>query len=207
MLKAVLNRRTRRLRSYAAAESIGYGGVTFVSRATGLAISTVQRARSELRAGAKVDDLVNVRRRGGGGVEMVSAGASTGRTLGSSCAATWRIEWTLLRTPTRRTERWAPTPPRARGRFRARPFGFWQRRARVSREIVRRTEICASALFAARTRWEASGARGELLNAVAHAVDHFDAWVARTPRVADQASCEDHVHCGRAPRYGAHGVR
>lgn len=41
------------------------GGVSTVARATGLARSTVQKGRDELRAGTVPEDLVNVRRRGG----------------------------------------------------------------------------------------------------------------------------------------------
>jgi len=68
-LRGVLDERTRRLWAGAEAEAIGHGGIALVSRATGLAISTVQKGRNELRAGAKADDIVKVRRRGGGGVK------------------------------------------------------------------------------------------------------------------------------------------
>ncbi len=61
-----MNERLTRLWSGAEAESIGYGGLATVARATGLAISTVQKGRNELRAGAAEKNLVNVRRKGGG---------------------------------------------------------------------------------------------------------------------------------------------
>jgi len=65
-LKGSMNERLTRLWSGAEAESIGYGGLATVARATGLAISTVQKGRNELRAGAAEKNLVNVRRKGGG---------------------------------------------------------------------------------------------------------------------------------------------
>ncbi len=46
----------------AEADAIGYGGVAAVARATGMAISTVRKGRDEVRAGARLDDVVNVRR-------------------------------------------------------------------------------------------------------------------------------------------------
>jgi Rhodopirellula transposase DDE domain len=66
-LKASMDERMRRLWAGAEAAAIGYGGVLAVSRATGLAPNTVKKGRDELRAGAKTDDLVKVRRKGGGG--------------------------------------------------------------------------------------------------------------------------------------------
>jgi hypothetical protein len=62
LLKATMNERTRRLWAGAEAGAIGYGGVIAVARATGLAISTVRKGRDEVRAGAKPEDVVNVRR-------------------------------------------------------------------------------------------------------------------------------------------------
>lgn len=61
-----MDERMTRLWAGAEAEAIGHGGIVAVSRATGLAISTVQKGRNELRAGAKSDGLVKVRRKGGG---------------------------------------------------------------------------------------------------------------------------------------------
>jgi hypothetical protein len=62
LLRPTLNERTRRLWAGAAADALGYGGVATVARATGLAISTVRKGRDEARAGARPEDVVNVRR-------------------------------------------------------------------------------------------------------------------------------------------------
>ena len=61
-----MDERLTRLWAGTEAESIGYGGLALVARATGLAISTVQKGRNELRAGTQKKDLVKVRRKGGG---------------------------------------------------------------------------------------------------------------------------------------------
>ena len=66
-LKGSMDERMTRLWAGAEAEAIKRGGLAMVSRATGLALNTVKRGRNELRDGARVDDLVNVRRRGAGG--------------------------------------------------------------------------------------------------------------------------------------------
>ena len=65
-LKGAMDERVKRLWAGAEAEAIGYGGIAAVSRATRMAISTVQKGRNELRAGANDADLVAVRRKGGG---------------------------------------------------------------------------------------------------------------------------------------------
>jgi hypothetical protein len=65
-LKCAMDERMKRLWAGAEAEAIGYGGIAAVSRATRMAISTVQKGRNELRAGADDTDLVTVRRKGGG---------------------------------------------------------------------------------------------------------------------------------------------
>ena len=62
-----MDERVTRLWAGAEAEALGRGGIAAVARATGLAISTVTKGRNELRSGAKTDDLVKVRRKGGGG--------------------------------------------------------------------------------------------------------------------------------------------
>jgi hypothetical protein len=62
LLKATLVERARRLWAGAEAEAIGRGGVARVARATKLAISTVRKGRDEVRAGARREDVVNVRR-------------------------------------------------------------------------------------------------------------------------------------------------
>lgn len=66
LLHATMDERARRLWAGAEADAIGYGGVAAVARATGMAISTVRKGRDEVRAGARTDDLVRVRRKGGG---------------------------------------------------------------------------------------------------------------------------------------------
>ena len=48
-----MDERMRRLWAGAEADTIGWGGVAAVSRATGLAISTVRKGRDEFRAGAR----------------------------------------------------------------------------------------------------------------------------------------------------------
>jgi len=65
LLKATMNERARRLWAGAEAGAIGYGGVAAVARATGLAISTVRKGRDEARAGARLEDVVQVRRTNG----------------------------------------------------------------------------------------------------------------------------------------------
>jgi transposase len=65
-LKGSMDERMTRLWAGAEAEALGYGGIAAVARATGLAISTVTLGRNEVRAGARADDLVKVRRKGGG---------------------------------------------------------------------------------------------------------------------------------------------
>jgi hypothetical protein len=62
LLKATLDERGRRLWAGAEADAIGRGGVAQVARATRLAISTVRKGRDEVRAGARREDVVNVRR-------------------------------------------------------------------------------------------------------------------------------------------------
>jgi hypothetical protein len=62
LLKATLDERGRRLWAGAEADAIGRGVVAKVARATRLAISTVRKGRDEVRAGAKREDVVKVRR-------------------------------------------------------------------------------------------------------------------------------------------------
>ena len=61
-----MEERARRLWAGTEADAIGWGGVAIVARATGLAISTVRKGRDEVRAGARTEDVVRVRRSGGG---------------------------------------------------------------------------------------------------------------------------------------------
>jgi Rhodopirellula transposase DDE domain len=65
LLKATMNERARRLWAGAEAGAIGYGGVAAVARATGMAISTVRKGRDEAHAGARPEDVVQVRRTNG----------------------------------------------------------------------------------------------------------------------------------------------
>jgi hypothetical protein len=62
LLKATMDERQRRLWAGTEAGAFGFGGVVAVARATGLAISTVRKGSDEARAGAKPQDVVNVRR-------------------------------------------------------------------------------------------------------------------------------------------------
>jgi hypothetical protein len=66
LLRATMEERARRLWAGTEADAIGWGGVAIVARATGLAISTVRKGRDEVRAGARTEDVVRVRRSGGG---------------------------------------------------------------------------------------------------------------------------------------------
>ncbi len=61
-----MDERMRRLWAGTEADAIGWSGVAAVARATGLAISTVRKGCDEVRAGARPDDVVKVRRKGGG---------------------------------------------------------------------------------------------------------------------------------------------
>lgn len=61
-----MDERMTRLWAAAEAEALGYGGIATVARATGLAISTIQKGKVELRPGPQRSDLVKVRFKGGG---------------------------------------------------------------------------------------------------------------------------------------------
>jgi hypothetical protein len=65
-LKASMDERMRRLWAGAEADALGWSGVAIVSRATKLAPSTVFKGRKEVRSGARPEDVVRVRRPGGG---------------------------------------------------------------------------------------------------------------------------------------------
>jgi len=56
-----MDERARRLWAGVEADAMGYGGVAAVARATSMAISTVRKGRDEVRAGARPEDVVNVR--------------------------------------------------------------------------------------------------------------------------------------------------
>jgi hypothetical protein len=65
-LEPVLDERERRLFTASEARAAGHGGVVAVSRATGIARSTIDRGLADLRSGA-VMFSPRVRRQGGGG--------------------------------------------------------------------------------------------------------------------------------------------
>ena len=65
-LEPVLDERERRLFAASEARAAGHGGVVAVSRATGIARSTIDRGLADLRSGA-VMFSPRVRRQGGGG--------------------------------------------------------------------------------------------------------------------------------------------
>jgi len=70
-LSPVLTERSRRLWAATEAQAIGYGGITQVVRATGIAASTIQRGLRELRSHAP---LVATRtRQPGGGRKRATA--------------------------------------------------------------------------------------------------------------------------------------
>lgn len=62
LLVPTMDERARRLWAGTEAGAIGYGGVATVARATGMAISTIRKGRDEVRAGARPEDVVKVRR-------------------------------------------------------------------------------------------------------------------------------------------------
>jgi hypothetical protein len=65
-LQPVMDERLTRLWAGAEAEAIGAGGIAIVEEATGMSRTTIRVGRDELRAGVDPDDVVNVRRVGGG---------------------------------------------------------------------------------------------------------------------------------------------
>jgi Rhodopirellula transposase DDE domain len=65
-LEPVMDERLKRLWAGAEADAYGDGGIAAVERATGMSRTTIRGGRDELRAGARVEDVVNVRRPGGG---------------------------------------------------------------------------------------------------------------------------------------------
>jgi hypothetical protein len=68
-LSAVMDERMRRLWAGAEAE-FGDGGIAVVERATGMSRTTIRTGRDELRGGVSVEDVVNVRRPGGGRISI-----------------------------------------------------------------------------------------------------------------------------------------
>jgi hypothetical protein len=65
-LRPVMDERLTRLWAGAEADALGEGGIATVERATGLSRTTIRTGRDELRAGVTADDVVGVRRAGGG---------------------------------------------------------------------------------------------------------------------------------------------
>lgn len=65
-LRPVMDERLTRLWAGAEADALGDGGIAIVGRATGLSRTTIRPGRDELRAGATADEVVWVRRPGGG---------------------------------------------------------------------------------------------------------------------------------------------
>jgi Rhodopirellula transposase DDE domain len=68
-LSAVMDERMRRLWAGAEAE-FGDGGIAVVERATGMSRTTIRTGRDELRGGVSPEEVVNVRRPGGGRTSM-----------------------------------------------------------------------------------------------------------------------------------------
>lgn len=60
-----MHERARRLWAGAEANALGWGGVAIVARATGLAMSTIRIGQDQVRAGARLDAVVRVRRSAG----------------------------------------------------------------------------------------------------------------------------------------------
>lgn len=65
-LKPVMDERLTRLWAGAEAEALGEGGISIVEEAIGMSRTTIRAGRDELRAGVSPEDVVNVRRTGGG---------------------------------------------------------------------------------------------------------------------------------------------
>ena len=71
-LEPILDEKERRLFAASEARAAGHGGVVAVSRATGIARSTIDRGLADLRSGALMFST-RVRRRGGGGKPATKA--------------------------------------------------------------------------------------------------------------------------------------
>jgi len=65
-LEPEMHERLRRLWAAAEAEAYGSGGIAAVERATGLSRTTIRAGRDELRSGITKNEVVEVRRPGGG---------------------------------------------------------------------------------------------------------------------------------------------
>ena len=76
VLAGVLDERTRRLVAAAEAVAIGFGGVTRVSRASGLSRGTVMRGMAELKTAPKATSSQRIRRQGAGRKRTVDRDAT-----------------------------------------------------------------------------------------------------------------------------------
>ena len=78
-LSPVMDERLTRLWAGAEADALGDGGIAIVERATGLSRTTIRAGRDELLAGVSADDVVAIRRPGGGRprIEEVTPGLVT----------------------------------------------------------------------------------------------------------------------------------
>lgn len=72
-LSPVMDERLTRLWAGAEADALGDGGIAIVERATGLSRTTIRAGRDELRAGVSADDVIAVRRSGGGRARIEEA--------------------------------------------------------------------------------------------------------------------------------------
>lgn len=72
-LRPVMDERLTRLWAGAEADALGEGGIAIVERATGLSRTTIRAGRDELREGVTSDEVVLVRRPGGGRPRMEAA--------------------------------------------------------------------------------------------------------------------------------------
>src|ERR1035437_931997 len=81
VLARVLDERTRRLVAAAEAQAIGFGGITAVSRSSGLSRGTVMRGLVELKTAPKPGRGQRIRRRGAGRKRTVDQDASLKRDL------------------------------------------------------------------------------------------------------------------------------
>jgi hypothetical protein len=76
-----MDQRITRLWAAAEADVLGHGGIAMVERATGVSRTTIRVGLEELRGGAMPQDVVNVRRAGGGrlSIERTSPGIVSAR--------------------------------------------------------------------------------------------------------------------------------
>ncbi|MDQ3262124.1 MAG: ISAzo13 family transposase, partial [Myxococcota bacterium] len=65
-LSPVMDERLTRLWAAAEADVLGHGGIATVERATGMSRTTIRDGLTELRDGVSPEDVVQVRRAGGG---------------------------------------------------------------------------------------------------------------------------------------------